>query len=173
MVNPGTWALPGGHLEFGESFEICAEREVLEETGLKITDVHFLTAVNSVMEDENKHYVTIFMGAYAREKEDPKVSFIAIWRRCFALLSFLLFLFKYTHACVFLLFRVYLTSLLNCFYCPYAIRGSQLFLKVLEPEKCETWEWISWDQMKAGVGEGWNLFMPLSELFKQRPEFRV
>jgi 8-oxo-dGTP diphosphatase len=48
-----------------------------------------------------------------------------------------------------------------------------LFSKILEPEKCEAWEWISWDEMKAGVGEGWNLFMPLSELFKQRPEFRV
>lgn len=32
----GTWSAPGGHLEYGESIENCAEREVLEETGLRI-----------------------------------------------------------------------------------------------------------------------------------------
>lgn len=32
---PGTWAFPGGHLEFGESLTACAERELEEETGLR------------------------------------------------------------------------------------------------------------------------------------------
>ncbi|OZJ03957.1 hypothetical protein BZG36_03249 [Bifiguratus adelaidae] len=57
----GTWQLPGGHLEFGESFEECARREVLEETNLEVSDATFLTATNDIMHDENKHYVTIFM----------------------------------------------------------------------------------------------------------------
>ncbi|KAI7334615.1 hypothetical protein KC315_g3660 [Hortaea werneckii] len=74
----GTYALPGGHLEYGESFEQCATREVQEETGLDITDVRFLTATNSVFHETTKHYVTIFMTAIARSAENglepvPKV----------------------------------------------------------------------------------------------------
>lgn len=30
----GTWAPAGGHLEFGESIEACARREVRQATGL-------------------------------------------------------------------------------------------------------------------------------------------
>ncbi|EXJ83525.1 hypothetical protein A1O1_07148 [Capronia coronata CBS 617.96] len=46
-----TWALPGGHLEFNETFEECAAREVLEETGLVLDpeSLRFLTATNDLM----------------------------------------------------------------------------------------------------------------------------
>ena len=33
----GTWCPPGGHLEYGESFEQAASRETLEETGLNVS----------------------------------------------------------------------------------------------------------------------------------------
>ncbi|KAL5356977.1 NUDIX hydrolase domain-like protein [Aspergillus floccosus] len=59
----GTWALPGGHLEFRESFEECAAREILEETSLEVRDIQYMTATNDIMEAEGKHYVTIFVGA--------------------------------------------------------------------------------------------------------------
>lgn len=57
----GAWAPPGGHLEFGESFEDCAKREVLEETGLKVLSIRNFGFTNDVFVRENKHYVTIFM----------------------------------------------------------------------------------------------------------------
>lgn len=57
----GTWAPPGGHLEFGESLENCAKREALEETGIEIFNPQKLGFTNDVFVQENKHYVTIFM----------------------------------------------------------------------------------------------------------------
>jgi 8-oxo-dGTP diphosphatase len=58
-----TWALPGGHLEGGESFDECCNREVLEETGLTIRDSRPLVFTNDVFIDEGLHYVTLFFTA--------------------------------------------------------------------------------------------------------------
>jgi 8-oxo-dGTP diphosphatase len=59
----GTWAVPGGHLEFGESIERCAIREVAEETGLSIRSVDYGPYTNDVFASEGKHYVTLFVTA--------------------------------------------------------------------------------------------------------------
>src|SRR4030042_5431833 len=55
----GTWTMPGGKLHFGETFEEAAVREVLEETGLKISQdkLKFISLANDRVEDA--HFVTI------------------------------------------------------------------------------------------------------------------
>lgn len=57
----GTWQCPGGHLEWGETVEACATREVREETGLVVHDLRPGPWTNDVFEAEGKHYVTLFM----------------------------------------------------------------------------------------------------------------
>lgn len=59
----GDWCYPGGHLEYGESFEDCAVREVREEAGIEIQNVRFGIVTNDIFSDENKHYITICLVA--------------------------------------------------------------------------------------------------------------
>ncbi len=54
----GTFTLPGGHLEFGESFENTARREVKEETGLKKLIIKGVVSISNDL-SYNKHYVTV------------------------------------------------------------------------------------------------------------------
>lgn len=58
----GEYACPGGHLEQLESFQACAEREVLEETGLMIETPRFLRVLNAT-QYAPKHYVDIAFAA--------------------------------------------------------------------------------------------------------------
>ena len=60
----GEYALPGGHLEVGESWEHCAIREVMEETGIQIQGhgVRLVFVTNSMVGD-GAQYVTMFMRA--------------------------------------------------------------------------------------------------------------
>lgn len=58
------WGFPGGHLEFGETPQKGAEREVFEETNLKIKNVKLATVTNDIRKDyKPNHYVTIFLTA--------------------------------------------------------------------------------------------------------------
>jgi 8-oxo-dGTP diphosphatase len=59
----GTWALPGGHLEFNETIEECATREVFEETGLYIKNIQHVAFTNDIFKEDQKHYVTLFIVA--------------------------------------------------------------------------------------------------------------
>jgi len=53
----GTWTMPGGKLEFGESFEDGARREVFEETGIQLNEVKVICVNND--KNEYAHFITI------------------------------------------------------------------------------------------------------------------
>ncbi len=68
----GTWGLPGGHQEFGESPEGTAVRETLEETGLVVLPTARLGFTNDPMPEIGRHYVTLFV-ACTRTAGDPEL----------------------------------------------------------------------------------------------------
>ncbi|MBX9744884.1 MAG: NUDIX domain-containing protein [Chlamydiales bacterium] len=101
----GSWATPGGHLEFGESVEACATRELLEETGLKPLSLRLGPWVENLMEDGQKHYITIF---------------------------------------------VFIDDFV----------GEPV---LLEPDKCEAWKWVAWDNLPQ------PLFPSISSVIAKEP----
>jgi len=98
----GDWAFPGGHLEFGETPEGCASRELLEETGLMAHCILPGPWTHDIF-DSDKHYVTLFM----------------------------------------------------------IVTEFSGKLEVLEPHKCENWEWFEWDNLPS------PLFASIRSLIKQ------
>lgn len=59
----GSWSCPGGHLEFGETIEECAQRETREETGMEIGQVRHAAFTNNMFEARGKQYVTLYVTA--------------------------------------------------------------------------------------------------------------
>lgn len=66
----GSWTMPGGKLEYGESFEEGAKREVREETGLELNEVKVICINND--KNEYAHFVTV--GLFSEKfSGEPKV----------------------------------------------------------------------------------------------------
>lgn len=57
----GTWAPPGGHIDFGETAVEAGRREVKEEIGIDASDLKVLGFTEDFFKSEGKHYITIWL----------------------------------------------------------------------------------------------------------------
>ncbi len=67
---PFGWAIPGGHIEYGESAETAAVREAKEETSLDVKLIRLLGVYSDPKRDPRKH--TISMVYVAKSEGVPK-----------------------------------------------------------------------------------------------------
>jgi len=59
----GSWALPGGFCEYGETTEECCARETLEETGVAVKVGELLGGYSDPERDPRWHTVTVLYAA--------------------------------------------------------------------------------------------------------------
>lgn len=57
------WIIPGGRLEYGETFHECAVRELKEETGLDVEVEKFVFLSEAIAPDRSRHIVNIYLKA--------------------------------------------------------------------------------------------------------------
>lgn len=69
---PFGWAIPGGFVDYGESLEDAAAREVEEETGLKVTNLKQFHTYSKPGRDPRFHTITTVFTARAKGK--PKAA---------------------------------------------------------------------------------------------------
>jgi 8-oxo-dGTP diphosphatase len=63
MNPPAGWALPGGFIDYGESAEAAAVRELAEETGLKAQQLEMLGVYSDPLRDPRHHTLSVvYMG---------------------------------------------------------------------------------------------------------------
>ncbi len=76
----GSWTMPGGKFEFGESFEQGAKREVKEETGLQLNEARIICVNND--KNEYAHFITIgfFSENFSGEPKVMEPDEIMEWR---------------------------------------------------------------------------------------------
>lgn len=72
------WGIPGGKIKFGESSEAALRREILEETGLKISDIQFVLVQDCIHSREfyrDAHFVLLnYTARYAGKNPQVKLN---------------------------------------------------------------------------------------------------
>jgi len=58
------WVLPGGRLEYGETFSECAVRELKEETGLEVAVDRIVYLSEAIAPDRSRHIVNVYLTAH-------------------------------------------------------------------------------------------------------------
>jgi len=53
----GKWEIPGGSVEFGETFHNALQREVMEEIGVEIEIIELLGVSDHIIPEEKQHWV--------------------------------------------------------------------------------------------------------------------
>ena len=74
------WQLPGGWIETGESPQQAARREVVEETGLRLQDLRFVSVTNNVF-SSHKHSISLVFEA---ECSDEGELITREYEKCYA-----------------------------------------------------------------------------------------
>ena len=49
----GTWTMPGGKLDFGETLKEAARREAMEETGIKLNKLELISVADEILTDKH------------------------------------------------------------------------------------------------------------------------
>ncbi|MFI5910019.1 NUDIX hydrolase [Dactylosporangium sp. NPDC051541] len=83
VFGDGHWGLPGGHLEFGESFEAAARRELIEETGIAARQLYVWKLVNTPYRDTHYVQIGVQVARYQgqiRNLEPEKCAGLRWWR---------------------------------------------------------------------------------------------
>ncbi|MDP2336673.1 MAG: NUDIX hydrolase [Bacteroidota bacterium] len=67
----GKWALPGGFMDMDESLEIACQRELEEETGLRVGELKQFKAYGAVNRDPRGRTISVLFYAFLEEEKIP------------------------------------------------------------------------------------------------------